>query len=161
VEIVPHDDTLQIELELTDGRRFSSRVLSDGTLRILGVLALLESSRGSGLLALEEPENGVHSSRARLLTGVLRDAIGAPGDRDVEPAQIVITSHSPAVLAPLLERPEDIVCIDMVRAGAGPRFTRARRAAPDGAERSEHTVSVQELERLLAAALLDVEGGGP
>ncbi len=162
VEIVPHDDTLQIELELTDGRRFSSRVLSDGTLRILGVLALLESSRGSGLLAIEAPENGVHASRVRLLAGVLRDAVGASGERDVEPAQIVITSYSPAMLAPLLERPEDIVCIDMVRLGMGPRFTRARRTVPrDEADPDEKTVSVQELEKLLATALIDLESGGP
>ncbi len=175
LEILARDEALLVELELTDGRRFTSRVLSDGTLRIIGLLTLLES-RG-GLLAIEEPENGVHPARTRGLTETLRDAAqasndeapspngGAPGRGDEAhgPPQIVITSHSPAVLSALMDHPEDISCIDMVRRGLGPRITRARRIAKgDEIDRGETTVSRSEIERLLAtAALSDPEASGP
>jgi hypothetical protein len=60
--------------------------------------------------------------------------------------------------AALLDRPRDIVFIDMVRDGAGPRRTRARTLAGAGAsDRGEHAVSRREIERVLETAT-PVEG---
>jgi predicted ATPase len=162
--VVPTAHTVEVEVELTDGQRFSSRVLSDGTLRVLGLLTLLETTPPGAVLAIEEPENGVHPSRARALLDILREAASdEPDAEEALPAQVVITSHSPAVLAALLDRPRDIAVIDMVRDGAGPRRSRARRLAAAGAsDRGERSVSRGEIERLLATATAPpVDGGGP
>lgn len=165
VEPVPNGHGLQVAVELTDGRKFTSRVLSDGTLRVLGLLTLLETTAPGALLAIEEPENGVYPSRARDLVNIMREAVEGPDGSRSPLGQVVVTSHSPAVLAALMDRPRDILFVDMVRDvtpdGAGPRRTRIRRvAAADTSDRGEHTVSRREIERVLATAMLD-DGGGP
>jgi predicted ATPase len=43
-----------------DGREFVARVLSDGTLRFLALIALAYAPQPPGLVCFEEPENGVH-----------------------------------------------------------------------------------------------------
>lgn len=154
VEVIRAGDQLVVEVALTDGRRFSSRVLSDGTLRVLGLLTLLETTPRGALLAVEEPENGVHPARARALVDILREAAADEPDG----VQVLLTSHSPAVLAALLDRPRDVVYVDMVRDGRGPRRSRARPIADPGEDdRGEQKVSRREIERVLATA--GVEGG--
>jgi hypothetical protein len=162
VAVTPSTHTLEVVVELMDGQRFSQRVLSDGTLRLLGLLTLLETTAPGTLLAIEEPENGVHPSRARALLDILREAAAGEAEGPDGPqAQILLTSHSPAVLAALLDRPRDIVFVDMVRDGTGPRRTRARPlAAPDASDRGEHAVSRREIERVLETAT-PAEAGGP
>lgn len=105
----------RLELETRDTLRFSSRVLSDGTLRILALLTLLHDPRRRGLICFEEPENGIHPARVALLIEMLRDMVtnlapetepeGAEEDcRDSLPplAQLLLNSHSPVVLSALL-----------------------------------------------------------
>jgi predicted ATPase len=55
-----------------------------------------------GLLTIEEIENGIHASRLRLLVELLRSR-AAQGQ-----TQILVTSHSPIVLAWL--KPEEYAC---------------------------------------------------
>jgi len=121
---------------------------------VLGLLTLLETAPPGAVLAIEEPENGVHPSRARALLDILREATSdEPDAEEALQPQIVITSYSPAVLAALLDRPRDIAVIDMVRDGTGPRRSRARTiATADASDRGERTVSRGEIERLLATA---------
>ena len=69
-----------------------ARGMSDGTLRFLAILtALLTRPRGS-LLVIEEVDNGLHPSRARLLLEVLQK-IGK--DQGVD---VLVTTHNPALL---------------------------------------------------------------
>lgn len=72
----------------TDGRHdFNVSQISDGTLRLLGLLTALYQPRGPDVLALEEPEQTMHPA----VLAVLADAI-----RDVsERRQILVTTHSP------------------------------------------------------------------
>ena len=58
----------RIQLTMRDGLPFSSRVISDGTLRVLALLTLLHDPRHRGLICFEEPENGVHPARIKQLT---------------------------------------------------------------------------------------------
>jgi hypothetical protein len=70
-----------------------------------------------------------------------------------EPPQVLVTSHSPVVLAALADdHPASIRCFDMVRHGAGLRRTRVRSVAPAGVIDREHYVSRGELRRILEAA---------
>jgi predicted ATPase len=164
-DVVAGDHTFHIEVELTDGRRFSSRVLSDGTLRVLGLATLLEASPPGALLAIEEPENGIHPSRVRALLDLLRDATfssPAAGVTLPAPRQLLITSHSPVVLSSLMDGPGDVVLLDMVRQGEGPQRTRARRIAARGdADGAQRAASFVEVEPLVDAAPTQEGEGEP
>ena len=46
-----------------NGSEVSARLLSDGTLRMLGLSALTGAADGPTLVGFEEPENGVHPGR--------------------------------------------------------------------------------------------------
>jgi hypothetical protein len=150
-EVLPSDEELRLEVEFTDGARVPARVLSDGTLRLIALLTLLRSSRPGALIALEEPENGIYPGRLRALMEKLIDATTSEGD--VLPPQVLLTSHSPAILAALHERPETLVFADLIRRGADLRSTRMRRVqAGEGPPREPAAVSIREIERLLEAA---------
>ena len=52
-----------------NGSEVSARLLFDGTLRMLGLLALTGAADGPALVGFEEPENGVHPGRIDLIAG--------------------------------------------------------------------------------------------
>lgn len=96
----------RVDLTMRDGPLFSSRVVSDGTLRILALLTLLHDPRHRGLVCFEEPENGVHPARLKQLVSSLRDMVTRPSQfpsGDVGPlSQLLMNSHSPVVLSALV-----------------------------------------------------------
>lgn len=97
----------RIELTMRDGLPFSSRVVSDGTLRVLALLTLLHDPRHRGLICFEEPENGVHPGRIKPLVHRLRDMVSQPSEdiETMEPlSQLMINSHSPVVLSALVNQ---------------------------------------------------------
>ena len=78
----------------SDRLEFSSRVISDGTLRLLALLAVLDDPNRKGVLCFEEPENGVHEGRIASLVDLLRDA--ASNARSVgreQLFQVLINTH--------------------------------------------------------------------
>ena len=80
----------EVELFLREnGVSIPARVLSEGTLRMLGLLALTGADEPPSLVGFEEPENGVHPGRIRLIAELLRagSARGA--------TQYIVTTHSP------------------------------------------------------------------
>ncbi len=68
---------------------YSSRVVSEGTLRVLALCAIAVSPWGGSLLTFEEPENGVHPRRLELIARLL---ISVASDTD---RQVIVTTHSP------------------------------------------------------------------
>lgn len=108
-----HDASREYRIELTmrDGLPFTSRVISDGTLRVLALLTLLHDPKHRGLVCFEEPENGVHPGRVKTLVQRLQDMVSRPRDGvdvgkldEVPPlSQLLLNSHSPVVLAALLD----------------------------------------------------------
>ncbi|HEV3095476.1 MAG TPA: AAA family ATPase [Solirubrobacteraceae bacterium] len=88
--------TLDIQIE-QDGTLFSSRIVSEGTLRVLALCAIAVTASG-GIVAFEEPENGVQPQRLDRIAELLTSA-GRRGS-----AQIVLTTHSPDFIAAMLER---------------------------------------------------------
>ena len=83
-------DLGEVELRLKEnGVAIPARVLSEGTLRLLGMLALTGADNPPSLVGFEEPENGVHPQRIRLIAELLntRSSIGT--------SQYIVTTHSP------------------------------------------------------------------
>jgi len=78
----------------TSGARQDERDLSDGTLRLIGLLwSLVEVGRKGAPVLLEEPELSLHPAVIRMLPTVL-----ARAQRSTR-AQVLLTTHSPELLA--------------------------------------------------------------
>ncbi len=71
----------------------SSRVASDGTLRLLALLTALDDPRFGGLICFEEPENGVHPARLGPLIKHLRELVAGDPDGDDEPPPPLLRAH--------------------------------------------------------------------
>jgi predicted ATPase len=94
----------EVELRLREGDRLiPARVVSEGTLRVLGLLAIGSSSQSPGLTGFEEPENGVHPRRIRLIAERIKSHARS-GHK-----QIIITTHS-TLLADLMPNDSLFVC---------------------------------------------------
>ena len=92
-------DLGEVDLHLREnGVAIPARVLSEGTLRLLGLLALTGADETPSLVGFEEPENGVHPRRIRMIAELLKTRSG------LGPTQYIVTTHSP-ILPDLL--PDD------------------------------------------------------
>ena len=92
-------DLGEVDLHLREnGVDIPARVLSEGTLRLLGLLALTGADEAPSLVGFEEPENGVHPRRIRMIAELLKTRSG------LGPTQYIVTTHSP-ILPDLL--PDD------------------------------------------------------
>lgn len=80
----------EVELRVLEGNTpIPARVLSEGTLRILGLLALGGARETPALIGFEEPENGIHPRRIRLIADFLHTRA------DTHESQVIVTTHSP------------------------------------------------------------------
>jgi hypothetical protein len=92
-----------LTLLLTDryGTELPAKALSDGTLRFLALAALEIDPTLTGLICMEEPENGIHPERIAAMLALLQDIAVDPnepvGDDNPLP-QVVINTHSPVVV---------------------------------------------------------------
>jgi predicted ATPase len=128
----------RIDVQMRGGPPFSSRVVSDGTLRVLALLTLLHDPRHRGLVCLEEPENGVHPFWLGSLIERLRQLLSDPSGEEVdgtEPlSQMLLNSHSPVVLSCLNQGEmvfADIVTTIDPRTRESNQKTRVRPVRPD------------------------------
>lgn len=100
--------TGRVELQWRTKNRwqFPAQALSDGMLRFLGLAVLLNLPDMPPLIAIDEPEVGLHPRLIPLLAGMLKAAS--------QRTQIVVTTHNPELLnAPDIEL-GDIVLVDNV-----------------------------------------------
>ena len=108
----------EVELDLHEGeKRISARVLSEGTLRILGLLALSGAKEKPLLVGFEEPENGIHPRRISLIAQFLKTRV------ILEDIQFVVTTHSP-LLTDLIPLESLYVCRKVVSNTEIERFTK-------------------------------------
>lgn len=112
VEVFDEVKDYSFGVKTSDGLQFSSRVISDGTLRLLALLAVINDPDRTGILCFEEPENGVHEGRIDTLIDLLRRASFIDEDASDPLFQVLINTHSPAVLQALQD--EEIVAADVV-----------------------------------------------
>jgi len=108
----PNQRQYSFSLGFTGDLSFSSRVISDGTLRLLALLTVLNDPDRRGTLCFEEPENGVHEGRVPMLVEFLRDAAHVSFDPECPSFQILLNTHSPKVMTAL--RDTEIVAADSV-----------------------------------------------
>ena len=109
--IVPSVEGLLIELDERRGMlnlavrqagvSYSSRVLSEGTLRVLALCAIVVNPWGGSLVALEEPENGVDPRRIDLVAQLLMSLAAVQG------RQVVVTTHSPLFCDAIIKQAEE------------------------------------------------------
>lgn len=86
----------EVEISIVqDGIAYSSRVMSEGTLRVLALACIAASPFPASLIAFEEPENGVHPRRIELMARLLVEM--AKKDR-----QVLVTTHSPVFVGEVL-----------------------------------------------------------
>lgn len=80
----------QVDLKLKEGdTAFPASIISEGTLRILGMLALVGAKEPPALIGFEEPENGIHPRRIRMIAELLKSRAESGG------TQTIVTTHSP------------------------------------------------------------------
>lgn len=140
------------DVQVRDGTAFSSRVISDGTIRLLALLTVIDDPNRRGILCFEEPENGVHEGRIPDLLNLLREATEIQ-DSQGDYFQVLINTHSPAVMRTL--NPEEVLFADMVRGvpvdgTISEARTRMRRIAPSkGLFDDEHHLYPEKIEEIL------------
>ena len=96
-----------IKLKSEDGKLFSSRVLSEGTLRLLALCVLEYDDKHTGLICFEEPENGVHPFRLKQMATLLKDLSADFSDPDTLLRQIIVNTHSPVLVSELVQWKSD------------------------------------------------------
>ena len=80
--------------------------LSDGTVRFVAILATLLTSSPPPLVCIEEPELGMHPDAVALIGELLIEAS--------ERMQLVVTTHSDALVSELSTRPETVVTCERI-----------------------------------------------
>ena len=114
VVLEPQRGTLDIVVQ-QEGIPFSSRVISEGTLRVLALCAIAANPWPARLVAFEEPENGVQPRRIETIAELLISMATVRG------RQVVLTTHSPTLISTLarhqLERPDQIRLLRCVQDG--------------------------------------------
>ncbi len=124
-ELVEHVRSIRVDrdehrqlltLEVTDrsGTTLPARALSDGTLRFLALAVLALDPRETGLICLEEPENGIHPERIPAMLRLLRDMVV---DTTYEVGagnplrQVIINTHSPVIVSQMSD--EDLLVAEL------------------------------------------------
>ncbi|MEB4591853.1 AAA family ATPase [Candidatus Thiothrix sp. Deng01] len=108
-----------------------ARAMSDGTLRFLAILTALLTLPEGSLLAIDEVDNGLHPSRAKLLLEALQTI---SKQRNID---VLVTTHNPALL--------DAMGTEMV-----PFVTVAYRDPETGASKLTLLEDIEQLPKLLA-----------
>lgn len=100
VRVIDDKENKQFIIKLLDkdNKEFSSRVLSEGTLRILALCILEQDNEYTGLLCFEEPENGIHPFRISTMVSLLKDLSSDFTDEDFPLRQVIVNTHSPILV---------------------------------------------------------------
>ncbi len=130
-----------------DGTELPARALSDGTLRFLALSVLELDPETSGVLCLEEPENGIHPDRIPAMLRLLRDIAtdpDEPADETNPLRQVIVNTHSPSVVMAVPE--ESVLLARAVNAlKENRRFSRVDFACLPGDWRNKGEVRCQEI----------------
>lgn len=84
-------------------KEFSSRVLSEGTLRLLTLCILTYDEKHTGLLCFEEPENGIHPARIKAMAQLLKDLTADFSNPNSSLRQVIVNTHSPILVSELIQ----------------------------------------------------------
>jgi predicted ATPase len=131
--------TLQVEEEGDVLLPASS--LSDGTLRFLTLAVLVEDPESTGLICIEEPENGIHPGKMREMVRLLNDLAVDPQDKPGPGntfRQVIVATHSPAFVQ--LQEKDDLLFATetLLRSPDGKPIKTLRCRALEGTWRAAH-----------------------
>ncbi|MDP9841927.1 AAA family ATPase [Streptosporangium lutulentum] len=101
VEPDPVREVFTLFLQERGGLRLPARALSEGTLRFLALCVLLEDPTVTGLICMEEPENGIHPANLPAMVDLVRDLAVDPQEAPdaANPfRQVIINTHAPGVV---------------------------------------------------------------
>ena len=119
IKIRPEGGLSQVYLEERGIGKIPATSLSDGTLKFLCLMAILFDTNPPTLVCIDEPEAGLHPDALTLVADALREASSR--------TQLVITTHSDALVECFSDEPESVVVCDR-----GPdEGTRFRRLSND------------------------------
>lgn len=97
VEVDEKREEFVVSVEHVDGYSVHSKLLSDGTLRVLALLVVRYDPDFRGTVIFEEPENGIHPGRIPKIVDLLRSMGHVSQDGNTR--QIIVNTHSTKVLA--------------------------------------------------------------
>jgi predicted ATPase len=100
------DGRVQMFVEEEGGRQFPATRLSDGTLRYLCLLAILLHPEPPPLVAIEEPELGLHPDVIPHVAQLLIESS--------QRTQLLVTTHSQMLVDALGEQPESVIVCERV-----------------------------------------------
>jgi len=100
VDLDKRRGTLDIVIR-QNATEYSSRIVSEGTLRVLALCAIAVNPWGGSLVAFEEPENGVHPRRLELIAELLTSLALERG------RQVIVTTHSPLFCSAVYRRQQE------------------------------------------------------
>ena len=96
-EFVLYEDGIKEEYSIvvkhTDGYYLPPRLLSDGTLRVLALIAISYDPQFNGIILLEEPENGVHPGFIVRIVELLQTITEVPS-LSSDTKQVITNTHS-------------------------------------------------------------------
>jgi predicted ATPase len=100
-----------VGIQEQDGSVYRAGEISDGLLLFIAMsVAVQLGGRQPSLIAIEEPERGIHPRRIRDVVDQFR-RIAAKG------TQVVMTTHSPILLDEFRDSPESVVIFDRDETG--------------------------------------------
>ncbi len=91
-----------VKLKNKDGKEFSSRVLSEGTLRLLALIVIQFDPEFNGLLCFEEPENGIHPMKISQMAQLLYNLTSDFEVENTPLRQAIVNTHSPLLVRQML-----------------------------------------------------------
>jgi predicted ATPase len=160
-------ETFTLEARGRDGVFHPAGSLSDGTLRFLVLSAIAIDPETTGVICLEEPENGIHPERIPAMVRLLED-IAVDPQHAVGPdnpfRQVVINTHSPVVIRSV-NRPDHFY-IDEQVIGRGESTGRVasvrvfKNTWREKLQSSSLPIAQSQIEPYLKGALRDSQGQG-
>jgi len=103
IETIVNPKTGEVELSVVESEvHIPAGLLSEGTLRIMGLFSISGGKENPTVVCFEEPENGIHPRRINLIAEFLKNVAEAS-------SQIIITTHSP-ILPDMIDNKSLFVC---------------------------------------------------
>lgn len=105
-----HSGSIHLYVDEGEGVRIPATRLSDGTLRYVCLLAILLHPEPPSMIAIEEPELGLHPDLMPTIARLLIDASSK--------TQLLVTTHSKALVDALTPRPDAVIVCEKTPRGS-------------------------------------------
>lgn len=117
IDVKEESDSSRYVLYVKDRRHeeYTSRVLSEGTLRIIALCVLAVDNHHSGLLCFEEPENGVHPMRLEVMAHLMEQLSSDFMNTELKLRQVIVNTHSPRFVEEVFKLRNQLCTIVLTR----------------------------------------------